>query len=95
MKKFYRNFTRVWKTGFLKSLRMMHIFLPLILFFTIVISFSGAFFFGYGLISNLIENFQNKLNIVVYFDRRVGQEYTDKIVQDIQKRPDVSQIEFI
>jgi cell division transport system permease protein len=95
MKKFYRNFTRVWKTGFLKSLRMMHIFLPLILFFTIVISFSGAFFFGYGLITNLIENFQNKLNIVVYFDRRVGKDYTDKIVQDIQNRPDVSQIEYI
>jgi cell division transport system permease protein len=95
MKKFLRNFIRVWKTGVTKSLRMMHIFLPLVIFFTIVISFCGAFFFAYGATKDLINNFENKLNIVVYFDRTVPKEYIDKIVQQIQDRPDVKQIEFI
>jgi cell division transport system permease protein len=95
MKKFLRNFNRVWKTGFTKSLRMMHIFLPLSLFFAIVISFSGAFFFAYGMANALIENFENKLNIVVYFDRKATQEDIDTIVQNIQERVDVAQIEFI
>lgn len=95
MKKTYRNFTRVWKTGLTKSLRMMHIFLPLVMFFTIVISFFGAFFFGYGLVTTLIKEFEERLNIVVYFDRRVNDQYVNKIVQDIQTRPDVYQVEFI
>lgn len=95
MKKFYRNFVRVWKGGITKSLRMMHIFLPLVLFFTVVISTCGAFFFAYGAVSDLIKNFENKLNIVVYFDRRVSQDYIDKVVNDIQKRTDVEQIEYI
>ena len=95
MKKTYRNFTRVWKSGLTKSIRMMHIFLPLVLFFSIVISFFGAFFFGYGVVTTLIKDFENKLNIVVYFDRRVSQDYIDKIVLQIQDRPDVSQIEYI
>ena len=95
MKKTYRNFTRVWKSGLTKSMRMMHIFLPLVLFFTIVISFSGAFFFGYGMATSLIKDFESKLNIVVYFDRRVSQDYVDKIVQQIQSRQDVAQIEYI
>lgn len=95
MKKTYRNFVRVWKTGLTKSLRMMHIFLPLTLFFTLVISSSGAFFFGYGMVTTLIKDFESKLNIVVYFDRRVPQDYIDKIVSDIQNRPDVAQVEYI
>jgi cell division transport system permease protein len=95
MKKFYRNFIRVWRTGFTKSLRMMHIFLPLILFFTLVISFSGAFFFAYGLASDLIQNFESKLNVVVYFDRKATQESIDSIVGQIQNRSDVSQVEYI
>lgn len=95
MKKFYRNFTRVWKTGITKSLRMMHIFLPLILFFTIVISFSGSFFFAYGIVSDLIQNFESKLNIVVYFDQNAPQNDVNTIIQQIQNRPDVSQIELI
>lgn len=95
MKKFYRNFTRVWKTGITKSFRMMHIFLPLVLFFTIVITASGSFFFAYGIVTDLIQNFESKLNIVVYFDRRVSQDYVDKIVQQIQTRQDVSQVEYI
>ncbi len=95
MKKFYRNFTRVWKSGFTKSLRMMHIFLPLSLFFAIIISFAGTFFFAYGLGTELIKNFENKLNIVVYFDRKTSQSDIDAIVAQIQERPDVDQIEFI
>lgn len=95
MKKFYRNFIRVWKTGFTKSLRMMHIFLPLILFFTIVITFSGAFFFAYGMATDVIKTFESKLNIVVYFDRKTSQGDIDKVVQQIQERADVSQVEYI
>lgn len=95
MKKFYRNFTRVWKTGFTKSLRMMHIFLPLILFFSIVITSSGAFFFAYGMATDLISSFENKLNIVVYFDRKTNQSEIDSIVQKIQEREDVKQVEYI
>jgi cell division transport system permease protein len=74
---------------------MMHIFLPLVLFFTIVISFSGTFFFAYGLVSNLLSNFESKLNIVVYFDRETPQSTIDAITQEIQSRPDVAQIESI
>jgi cell division protein FtsX len=95
MKRFYRNFIRVWKGGLTKSLRMMHIFLPLILFFTIVITFSGAFFFAYGISTDLIRTFESKLNIVVYFDRSTSQDNIDEIVQKIQDRSDVSQVEFI
>ena len=95
MKKFYRNFTRTWKSGITKSLRMMHIFLPLIMFFTIVITFSGAFFFAYGIVTDLIQNFESKLNIVVYFDRNAPQGDIDGIVQQIQSRSDVSQVEYI
>lgn len=95
MKRFIRNFIRVWKTGTTKSLRMMHIFLPLILFFTIVISFFGAFFLAYGFTTDLIQNFENKLNIVVYFDRKVEKAEIDNIVRQIQEREDVSQIEFV
>ncbi len=95
MQKFYRNFTRVWKTGFTKAFRMLHIFFPLVLFFTIVITLSGTFFFGYGLINSLVKNFESKLNIVVYFDRRVSEDYVKKIVQDIQTRKDVLQVEYI
>lgn len=95
MKKFYRNFVRVWRTGITKSLRMMHIFLPLVLFFAIVISFSGAFFFGYGIVNDLIKTFESKLNIVVYFDRNTSQNNIDTIVQQIQDRSDVEQIEYI
>lgn len=95
MKKFYRNFTRVWKTGFTKSFRMLHIFLPLVLFFTMVISFSGSFFFAYGMATDLIKNFQDKLNIVVYFDRRASQDNIDEVVQSIKSMSTVSQTEYI
>jgi cell division transport system permease protein len=95
MKKFYRSILRVWKTGLTKSGRMLHIFIPLVLFFTIVVTFIGMFFFGYGFASNFIKDLERKLNIVVYFDRRVTQSYIDKIVSDIQTRPDVVQIEYI
>jgi cell division protein FtsX len=95
MKKFYRNFVRVWRSGFTKSLRMMHIFLPLILFFTIVITFSGAFFFVYGMATELIHNFESKLNVVVYFDRKAEKSDIDAVLQKIQEREDISQVEFI
>lgn len=95
MKKFFRNFIRVWRGGLTKSLRMMHIFLPLTLFFTLVISFTGAFFLAYGMVNDLIINFENKLNIVVYFDRNSKQVDVDTIVQQIQSNTSVSQIEFI
>lgn len=95
MKKFYRNFTRVWKTGFTKSLRMIHIFLPLILFFTVVISFSGAFFFAYGIANDLIKNFEGKLNIVVYFNRKTPQENIDDLVRKVQLMESVYQVEYI
>lgn len=95
MKKFFRNISRVWRGGITKSLRMMHIFLPLTLFFAIIISFCGAFFFGYGVGNEIIRNFESKLNIVVYFDRRADKVDIDNIVQNIQANPEVSQIEFI
>lgn len=95
MKKTYRNFNRIWKAGLTKSLRMMHIFLPLTIFFTILISFAGSFFFGYGIMRHLISDFESKLNIVVYFDRRVDEDYVNKIVDQIQSRQDVSQVEYI
>ncbi len=95
MKKFYRNLIRVWKTGFTKSLRMLHIFLPLVLFFTIVITFAGSFFFAYGLATDLIKNFQDKLNIVVYFDRRASQENIDEVVNNIKSMQNVSKVEYI
>lgn len=95
MKKFYRNFIRVWRTGLTKSVRMMHIFLPLVLFFTLVITFAGAFFFAYGVGSHLINDFQSKLNIVVYFDRNTPVSIINEITQKIQSRADVSQIESI
>jgi len=95
MKKFYRNFTRVWKTGFTKSLRMLHVFLPLSLFFAIITSFSGAFFFAYGTVNNLIQDFENKLNIVVYLDRQTNQVTIDDVTTAIQSNPLVKQIEFI
>lgn len=95
MKKFYRNFIRVWKTGFTKSLRMLHVFLPLSLFFAIITSFSGAFFFAYGTVNNLIQDFENKLNIVVYLDRQANQVTIDDVTTAIQSNPLVKQIEFI
>lgn len=95
MKKFYRNFTRVWKTGATKALRMMHIFFPLSLFFTLVITFSGAFFFAYGTVNHLINDFESKLNIVVYLDRRINQTSIDQVTTDIQANSHVKQIEFI
>lgn len=95
MKKFYRNFVRVWKTGFTKSLRMLHVFLPLSLFFAIIITFSGAFFFSYGTVNHLINDFESKLNIVVYLDRQANQTIIDDITTEIQANPLVSQIEFI
>ncbi len=95
MKKFYRNFTRVWKTGATKSMRMMHIFLPLSLFFTIVITFSGTFFFAYGMVSHLIRDFESKLNIVVYLNRTINQTHIDEVTTEIQTNINVAQIEFI
>lgn len=95
MKKFYRNITRVWRSGATKSLRMLHIFLPLSLFFTIIITFSGTFFLAYGTINHLIRDFESKLNVVVYLDRRVSQVTIDDITTEIQTNPLVSQIEFI
>ncbi len=95
MKKFYRNFTRVWKTGFTKSFRMLHIFLPLVLFFTMVITFSGSFFFAYGVAKDLIKNFQDKLNVVVYFDRRASQENIDEVVENIKSMSNVAGTEYI
>jgi cell division transport system permease protein len=61
----------------------------------IVITSTGAFFFAYGAVTDMIQNFEKKLNIVVYFDRRVSQDYIDKIVSQIQTRSDVNQIEYI
>jgi cell division transport system permease protein len=95
MKKFYRNLTRVWKSGTTKSLRMLHIFLPLALFFSIVITFAGSFFFAFGTVNHLIKDFENKLNIVVYIDSRADQKQIDQITTDIQANADVKQIEFI
>lgn len=95
MKKFYRNFTRVWKTGFTKSLRMLHIFVPLSIFFAVIITFSGAFFFAYGTVNHLIKDFESKLNIVVYIDRQASQVTIDDVTTEIQSNPLVNQIEFI
>jgi cell division protein FtsX len=95
MKKTYRNFTRVWKTGLTqKSSNDAYIFaFGTVLHHRHIILW--CFLFGYGLVTTLIKQFEERLNIVVYFDRRVNDQYVNKIVQDIQTRPDVYQVEFI
>lgn len=95
MKKIYRNFIRIWKNGVTKSLRMLHIFLPLVLFFAIVLTLAGSFFFAYGMSNHLIKDFESKLNIVVYLDRKLSQETIDEVTTDIQSNLNISQIEFV
>ena len=95
MQKFLRNLNRGWSGGIKKSMRMMHIFFPLVLFFAIMITASSVVLFGYALANNLVENLNNKLNVVVYFDGRTSQNYIDDIIKKIQDLPDVSQTEYI
>jgi cell division transport system permease protein len=78
-----------------KSFRMLHIFIPLSLFFGLIITLIGSFYFAYGGINSVINNFSNKLNIVVYFDRRVSSDYVEKISSSIQVRTDVLKVENI
>ncbi len=95
MQKFLRNLSRGISGGMKKSIRMMHIFFPLVLFFGVMITFSSIVLFGYAMANNLVADLNNKLNIVVYFDAKTSQSFIDDISKKIQSRPDVAQTEYV
>ncbi len=95
MQKFLRNLSRGVTGGIKKSFRMTHVFIPLILFFFVVITFSSIVLFGYAMANNLVGELNSKLNIVVYFDAKTSQNFIDDIVKKIENMKAVSQTEYI
>jgi cell division protein FtsX len=94
MIKFFRTVNRVIKSGIQKSGRKFYIFLPLVLFFTLVTTIGGFAYMSYGFSQVVAESFKNKVNIVVYFDRRVYDETVKQIVNQITTRSDIQKTDF-
>jgi cell division transport system permease protein len=94
MKKTIRNFNRMWKNGIVKSFRLPHIFLPLVIFFSIVLSLGSSVFVAYNFSKHIIAKFENKINIVVLLNRKISSEIEEKTVAQIKARPDVKEIVY-
>lgn len=89
MKKFFRSITRVFKGGTVKAIRLYYLTIPLILFFSLVMVVAGFSSFGYTLSKHITNIFENRINMVVYFDRNVDDATLTQITENINGRPDV------
>jgi cell division transport system permease protein len=94
MKKFLRNFNRMWKAGFVKSIRLPQIFIPLSIFFALVLTLGSSVFVAYNFSKHTIENFEDRINIVIYFDRKTNTEFEQQVLAQIKARPDVKKVEY-
>jgi cell division transport system permease protein len=92
MKKTIRNFNRMWKNGIVKAFRLPQIFIPLIIFFTLVLTLGSSVFISYNFSKHVIAKFEDKINIVVYFDKKTSTEIEEKTVAQIKERNDVKSV---
>jgi cell division protein FtsX len=95
MQKFIRTLNRSVKSGFVKFSRMYYISLPLTFFFTLIITLCGLLAFIFGFSSHLTQTLNNRINIVVYFDRNASDNLALEISNKIKERPDVRKINFV
>jgi cell division protein FtsX len=91
MKKTIRNFNRMWKNGIVKAFRLPHIFIPLIIFFGLVLTLGSSVFVSYNFSKHIIAKFEDKINIVVYFNKKTSNEIQEKTVAQIKSRPDIKE----
>lgn len=94
MKKSIRTLKRAFKGGLIKTVRMYYISIPLILFFALVITLSGFIGFGAGFSKHLSSVFQNRINMVVYFDRNTSDETVKQIVETVNQDAEIKKTKF-
>jgi cell division transport system permease protein len=94
MKKTIRNFNRMWKSGIVKAFRIPQIFIPLIIFFALVLSLGSSVFVAYNFSKHIIAKFEDKINIVVYFDKKTSVEVEEKTVAQIRERKDIKSVVY-
>lgn len=94
MSKFFRTLQRSIKAGFVKFSRLYYISLPLSFFFGLVIILGGLLAFANGFTAHLANSINNRVNIVVYFDRQSPDDLTKEIVGKIEENALVKRVDF-
>jgi cell division transport system permease protein len=95
MQKLFRTINRSIKSGFVKFTRMYYISIPLTFFFALVITLCGLLAFVFGFSSHLTNTLNNRINVVVYFDRNASDALAQEISNKIKERPDVRRVDFV
>lgn len=94
MNKFFRTLNRSIKAGFVKFTRLYYISIPLSFFFALIITLCGLLAFAYGFSTHLANSINNRVNIVVYFDRQSPDDLTKEMVSKIEADPLVKRVDF-
>jgi cell division protein FtsX len=94
MSKFFRTLSRSIKSGFVKFGRLYYISIPLSFFFALIIVMSGMLAFAYGFAGHLANSINNRVNIVVYFDRQSPDDLTKEVVTKVEQNPLVKRIDY-
>jgi cell division transport system permease protein len=94
MKRFLRATGRAGKSGMVKAFRLYYITIPLAIFFMLVITLAGFASFGYALSNHISNSFENRINMVVYFDKQASDDLVNAIVTKVQERTDVRKVNF-
>lgn len=94
MSKFFRTLNRSIKAGFVKFGRLYYISIPLSFFFALIITLCGLLAFGYGFSNHLHNSINNRVNVVVYFDRQSPDDLTKELVAKVEQNQLVKRIDF-
>jgi cell division transport system permease protein len=94
MSKFLRTIGRAVKSGFVKFGRLYYISFPLSIFFALVITMCGLLSFIYGFAGHMTSTLNDRVNIVVYFDRQSPDTLTSELVTKIREYNNVKRVDF-